>query len=176
VSTGRPSATAGRLGSPRERLMRNEEAGLRGVNPAERGEAIARLARLSPGGESSPEVGDENSGSCPAAWCRSGVVEQRWLLGQAKASRRRRDRIRVDSLSCQCRQNATQMCRLTSPHFVTVQSRPYPRGGSMSARSDRSMPAFRSMPDDSASSAVAAQLSPKAQPGRERTIGRGTTK
>src|ERR1035437_8637400 len=39
---------------------------------------------------------------------------------------------------CQCRLNSPQKRRLKIPHFVAVQSRPYPRGGSMSARSVRS--------------------------------------
>jgi len=41
---------------------------------------------------------------------------------------------------CQCRLNAPQKCRLKIPQFVTGQSRPYPRGGSMSARSVRGQP------------------------------------
>ena len=39
---------------------------------------------------------------------------------------------------CQCRLNFPQKCRLKIPHFVTHQSRPKPRGGSMSARTSRS--------------------------------------
>lgn len=40
--------------------------------------------------------------------------------------------------SCQYRMNSPQKCRLKTPHFVAHQSRPYPRGGSMVARSSRS--------------------------------------
>ena len=40
--------------------------------------------------------------------------------------------------ACQYRLNAPQKRRSKIPHFVTVQSRPYPRGGLMSAMSDRS--------------------------------------
>lgn len=39
---------------------------------------------------------------------------------------------------CQCRLNSPQKRRLKIPQFVAVQSRPYPRGGSMSASSARS--------------------------------------
>ena len=39
---------------------------------------------------------------------------------------------------CQCRLNIPQKCRLKIPHFVTHQSRPKPRGGSISARTSRS--------------------------------------
>ena len=65
------------------------------------------------------------SGTCPVQ-----ALEQ-WL-GKA--------RIRYGAVfrGCQYRLNPPQMCRLKIPQFVTVQSRPYPRGGSISARSDRS--------------------------------------
>ena len=46
----------------------------------------------------------------------------------------------VDKAGCVCqwRLNSPHIGRSNFPHFVTVQSRPYPRGGSMSARSVRS--------------------------------------
>jgi site-specific recombinase XerD len=44
-----------------------------------------------------------------------------------------------DGRPCQRRSNHPQIGRSNFPHLAAGQSRPYPRGGSMSARSDRSM-------------------------------------